>query len=112
MTTRIIRQALFALAFAGSCLTGYAETLDATARTATVRFADLNLNNSEGVRILYARIRAAAETVCGTRWSVWDHRQVWAWRECYRTTLDDAVRRINQPLLTDLHRNLVNAPPG
>jgi UrcA family protein len=109
MTTRI-RQALFALALAGSFGAGSAQAVDAP--SATVRFADLNLHSAEGVRVLYARIRSAAETVCGTRWSVWDHRQVWAWQECYRTTLDDAVRRINQPVLTDLHRNLTNAPAG
>ena len=112
MTTRIIRQALFVLAFAGSCITGYSETPDPTAQSVTVRFAELNLNDTEGARILYARIRSASATVCGTRWSVLGGLQDWAWKECYRATLDDAVRRINRPLLSDLHRSLRNAPSG
>jgi hypothetical protein len=33
------------------------------------------------------------------------------WKRCYRATIDDAVRRIDQPLLTSLHQQS-KASPG
>ena len=78
----------------------------------TVRFADLNVHSAEGARALYGRIRSAAQTVCGPRFSLWDGGHVTAWKQCYRLTIDDAVARINQPLLTNLHQNLGKSSPG
>jgi UrcA family protein len=78
----------------------------------TVRFADLNLSSPEGNRVLYARLRKAAQTVCGTRYSVWDHGRVRAWNECFRATVDYAVAQINTPMLISLHKQLAKAPPS
>jgi UrcA family protein len=78
----------------------------------TVRFADLNLSSPEGNRVLYARIRKAAQTVCGTRYSVWDHGRVRAWNECFHATVDYTVAQINTPMLTSMHKQLAKAPPS
>jgi UrcA family protein len=104
----MIRNTLLVLALAGSIATASARTAEPGPST-TVRFADLNVQSSEGVRILYARIRGAAEALCGPRWSVWDARRMWEWKECYDGTIEDAVARVNQPMLTDLHRSLAHA---
>jgi UrcA family protein len=69
----------------------------------TVRFQDLNTATPEGARVLYGRLSVAAETVCGTRSSLWDAKRYWDWQECVQATLDRAVTRLNLPRLTALH---------
>jgi UrcA family protein len=64
----------------------------------TVHFGDLNPSTSQGVEVLYGRIKSAAQTVCGP----WD--RYWEWKVCYQATIDHAVGRINLPRLTALHR--------
>jgi UrcA family protein len=65
-------------------------------RTTVVRYGDLDLTRDEGVRALYARLRAAASRVCEPLEPRDLHlRQVHA--ECYQAALDDAVRRRCMP---------------
>jgi UrcA family protein len=72
--------------------------------SATVHLADLNLASPEGARVAYARIRSAAQQVCGTSFSLWDANRWSSWRECYRTTIEATINRIDSPTLTALHR--------
>jgi UrcA family protein len=74
--------------------------------TVTVHFADLNPSTPEGVRALYDRITAAAETVCGPSYSTWDSNAHRNWKICYRATIDHTVRQINRPQLTALHQKI------
>jgi UrcA family protein len=76
----------------------------------TVRLADLNLASPEGARAAYGRIRSAAQQVCGTSFSIWDGNRWSSWRECYRTTIDDTVNRIDRPTLTALHKSTTKPP--
>jgi UrcA family protein len=78
----------------------------------TVHFADLNPSSPEGVRALYGRITNAAETVCGTKLSVWDFSGLRHWKTCYRATIDHAVRQINRPELTALHQKTMGKGAG
>jgi UrcA family protein len=119
MTTSIIKTGWLTLAFSGALFAGAAPLQADPATRPTpftpsmkVRFADLNLNTEEGARVLYGRIRAAAQKVCGTRSSVWDARRWQAWTDCYRATVDDAVGRINRPTLSAVHRIRATARPG
>lgn len=70
----------------------------------TVRYGDLDISKPQGLHVLYARIKHAAKTVCGfdgiPRELAREHRSF----TCYRTALEDAVKQINQPTLTALHR--------
>lgn len=68
-----------------------------------VRVADLNLSSPEGVSVLYARIKAAAYTVCGVPFSLWDGTRYRTWKSCYRETVDRAVHDVNSEKLTALH---------
>ena len=119
MTAHIIKTGLLALAFFAALVTSssQARASSTTATLApgtsiTVRFADLNVDSADGAWILYSRIRGAAESVCGTRMSVWEGDREWAWRACYRATVDDAVRRINRPMLSSQHASFVSARSG
>jgi UrcA family protein len=73
------------------------QSLDADAGT-TVRFADLDLSKPEGVATLYARISRTAHDICGDvdgRMSLNE--------KCVAKTVENAVNRLNWPLLTALH---------
>lgn len=93
------------LAFAAAaCLAApaaFAAGADAP-RTTTVAYDDLNLNSPAGVETLYARLRGAAQNVCGDR----DFRTLRAraaYQSCYSHALDTAVAGVNHDSLTARH---------
>ena len=76
--------------------------------TRTVSFADLDLTRGPGVVALYARIRSAAQQVCGTV----DARQLEAITNSHRCTkqaIARAVREVNAPTLTSYYLAKTNA---
>jgi UrcA family protein len=75
-----------------------------SAPTMTVSFAELDITKPRGLEVLYSRIEHAAKIVCGVDYmpkSLARNRHATA---CYKTAIDDAVRQINRPTLTALHR--------
>jgi UrcA family protein len=81
-------------------------------KTATVHFADLNLESPEGAHALYSRIRSAAADLCGEQFSLWDGDRLREWKDCYRATIERAVVQLNRPALTAVHRNSTQVPPA
>lgn len=73
-----------------------------------VRYGDLNLANPEGTRVLYRRISAAARNVCGPNFAQWYPSVRSGWKDCYKATVDDAVKQVNAPALTALHGSAIN----
>ena len=67
-----------------------------------VRLADLDTSSDAGREALYQRLHAAARYVCHP---LEDRsvRGLSSWHACLRTTMDTAVRQVNQPGLTALH---------
>ncbi len=63
-----------------------------------VRYHDLNLNQSEDVATLYARIRRAAAEVCTA--SAASSMQ----RDCYQEAVASAVARVKNPSLNAYHQ--------
>ena len=76
-----------------------------------VRYADLDLSKPQDVSILYKRISRAARDNCGTDAAAWDGRTSLL-KKCIGQTIEDAVNRINKPLLTALHRERMNRMRG
>jgi UrcA family protein len=68
----------------------------------TVSFRDLNLSSIAGATTLYHRIQSAAKQVCGYAPGE-DLILRAAWQACYHNATADAVRKVNNPLLTALH---------
>lgn len=71
-------------------------------RSVTVSFADLNIENPAGAKVLYQRIQSAARSVCGpmdTRFL--EVRQ--ATRKCYQEAITGAVSQVDNETLTALH---------
>jgi UrcA family protein len=73
--------------------------------TKIVAFGDLNLDSAQGAKILYSRLRYAAQDVCSPYQSnELARRRVW--RTCVERSLSDAVGRINKPQVTALHNKI------
>jgi UrcA family protein len=85
-----------------TCLIGFGPVEASESRSMTVSYRDLNLSTIEGATVLYQRLRHAATAVCDERGTTAvDSYQVW--QACYRAAMADAVRKVNNPLLTALH---------
>ena len=88
-----------------------AGTAGAADRTATsadiaVKLSDVQLNNAADAEALYKKLRAAARAVCDD--NAGGHRTLEVRNraeKCVNQVLADAVRKIDQPLLTSLHES-------
>ncbi len=67
----------------------------------TVSYADLNLENEEGIRVLYRRLQQASEQVCVTTGE--GAIQLIHFDQCYRETLAEGVGKIDNENLTRMH---------
>ena len=64
-----------------------------------VGFSDLDVSTVKGAKTLYLRIRYAAETLCESA-ATWGKKEGEA---CARKAIDDAVARVDVPLLTQYY---------
>jgi UrcA family protein len=64
--------------------------------TYPVRYSDLDVSKLRGAKILYMRIRFAAEVLCESA-ATWGKKEGQA---CVSKAVNDAVARVNAPLLT------------
>jgi UrcA family protein len=99
-TMSVLGTALLALIV---CLLGITPAWSNTPNmpSVTVRYADLDLSSPAGANALYHRIQAAAKQVCGFPGT--DLVEQTIWRSCYRSAVDNAVRKVNSPLLIAVH---------
>jgi UrcA family protein len=91
---------ILALGF-GDQLANAAPSQDAP--SVIVHFADLDLTHSDGVAVLYRRLKGAAETVCALR----DGRDLGSqmrFKMCWQSALGAAVTKIDRPALTAYYR--------
>ena len=72
--------------------------------SAVVRFDDLSLESSAGIKALYARLSNAAERVCGGQPNKMELRQLGAYRNCYHSALSKAVDKVGNDQLHALHQ--------
>ena len=70
-------------------------------RSTEVSFRDLDLNTQSGAAKLYRRIQGAAQRVCGYEPTLAKAQSIW--QHCVLPTVDAAVTKVNNPLLTALH---------
>jgi UrcA family protein len=72
-----------------------------------VSYGDLNLDTESGAKVLYARLRYAANDVCSPYESQELPRQR-VWKNCVNAALASAVVQINKPMVTAMHSPSVN----
>ena len=72
--------------------------------THPVGYGDLDISTAKGAKTLYLRIRYAAETLC-------ENAATWSKKEgeaCVNKAVNDAVARVNVPLLTQYNQLRTN----
>jgi UrcA family protein len=101
---------LIATAIFGALASSFSavSTADASSKpiNVNVKFADLNISSPAGARVLYDRIRAAAENACSYYWFERDADQV----RCVHDAIANAVTKVNRPALFDVY-NAKNKTP-
>lgn len=75
----------------------------AAQRDMTVSYADLDLTRPAGVETLLTRVRHAAKAVCGGQPDMRDLTMSEHYNACRQAAVENAVRSINNPLLTRLY---------
>ena len=68
--------------------------------TYPVKYSDLDVSTMSGAKTLYMRIRFAAETLCESA-ATWGKKEGDA---CVQKAVNDAVARVNVPLLSQYHQ--------
>jgi UrcA family protein len=66
-----------------------------------VKFDDLNITTAAGAKVLYRRIQTAAVEVCPAQMT-YSLRMEQAQRACVDHAIDNAVKKVNSPALTEL----------
>ena len=93
-----------ALVIVGGISTAATASADAEPRrTMTVSYADLNVDTQQGAKVLYARLRQAAQVVCSAPNSR-DLRFKSEWQRCYDSALSSAVGQVNKIAVTQLYQ--------
>jgi UrcA family protein len=65
----------------------------------TVKYSDINMASPSGARILYERIRTAAQSACNYFWFKTDADEA----RCVQNTIANAVTKVNQAALTAVY---------
>jgi UrcA family protein len=78
--------------------------------TKTVVYGDLNLDTEAGARVLYSRLRIAANAVCspleGRSLSLQSR-----WQACYDNAMASAVAKVNHAAVTALYASTLGHSP-
>jgi len=97
---RAIHAALGAVTLSASLLAA-ARAAEDPLPMRVVSYADLNISTSAGAKVLYQRIKSAAQQVCPG--DNFHDIEVWQARECIQKSIDAAVKSVHSPALTALH---------
>jgi UrcA family protein len=81
-----------------------ADPLNTETQSITVRFADLDLNQPQDIRVLYRRINLAAGIACGESKQTGSNLPLPSWQHCVAGAVDAAVLQLDRPALTAYHR--------
>src|SRR5215472_15971201 len=79
-----------------------ANAVGAETHSQTVKFADLDLSKSEGLKTLLSRIHGAAGKVCAPRPETNDTKGNTAYKKCFGDAVNGAVAKVGNPGLTAL----------
>jgi UrcA family protein len=98
--TNAVRMAWIMFTCVPSVMLANAAQADEQVASRVVSLRDLNMNSPEGVAVLYARIKKAANEVCGQ----WDYLNLsHGAQACINSAVYRAVAQVNSPMLTSLY---------
>jgi UrcA family protein len=84
----------------------FGDSLGIERRSMNVSYGDLNINNEEGVAVLYRRLQNASAEVCNVR-RAWQRKCTSCMRDakqCYEDALSKTVDAVGSDLLLALHQ--------
>ena len=110
MRVKTIAPVLAALCLAAP-VPSLAEPLWKETTDVTVSYLGLDLSKPEGAAVLLSRIQRAATRACGgyPDWPPLQYRQMGRFRACRDKAIADAVARLDQPRVTELHNDGLTA---
>jgi UrcA family protein len=82
--------------------TSQADPADTDAVAVKVSSAGLDLNSAAGAHAMFSRLATAAEAACGVE-SEFDALRTAKFERCYRTSLSNAIRALNQQSVTHVY---------
>jgi len=85
------------------CSSAHAQSGEQT-KSVTVRYADLNLSDPAGAKVMLGRIKRAVETVCGGEPDLRELGQMQAFRGCERESIHHALDVLDAPQVTALYK--------
>ena len=101
--------AVAAVCLASVTIVAHADEAANGVPTRTVHYSDLDINTRAGATVLYARIRNAAQQVCGNV----DTRELVgvspAVKACVNRAIYTSVRSVHSPRLTSVYNSRVGA---
>jgi UrcA family protein len=103
LTQTTIRAATFFLAGAITlcALQAVARAADDGLPTRTISYADLDISKPAGAKVLYGRIRSAANQVCDYS-AYWEMSLRQTQHDCVEKAIDKAVKQVDSPALSAL----------
>jgi len=104
LTACILTAGLFALGFGAI---GAQAAEQSQSLTKVVAYGDPNLDSEQGAKVLYARLRNAARSVCFPLEGR-DLNRIALWQGCVDNAVSSAVMQINKASVTALHNQFVN----
>lgn len=87
-------------------IVSFGDSLGIERRSKNVSYGDLNINNEEGVAVLYRRLQDASAEVCSVR-RAWKRKCTKCMRDakdCYEDALSKSVDAVGSELLLALHQ--------
>jgi UrcA family protein len=103
--SKVIKGIIATVAVITFSLPAFASADGLKGRAEKVTYSDLDVDKNAGAEVLYRRLQQASKRVCGVESikNAGGIRQVARQQECYRSTLDEAVAKVNNAALTSIH---------
>jgi UrcA family protein len=101
LTPSTALRGLVAAAILGALASSFSavSAADPSFASINVKYSDLNIASPSGARVLYERIREAAQSACNYFWFKSDADEA----RCLQNTIANAVTKVNQPALTAVY---------
>ncbi len=84
---------------------------DTSVESVRVMYPDLDLATPKGTKLLFMRLKSAAQDVCGDLYNIEFLSEIHKIEQCQQTAMESAVMQVDRPLLTALYdRRYPHAP--
>ena len=103
--SKIVKGVVATVAVVAFSLPAISSAEELKGRAEKVTYSDLNVEKEAGAQSLYRRLQQASKRVCGVESikNAGGIREISLQQRCYRETLGEAVAKIDNATLTEIH---------